>query len=22
LELLTYEHKFDLVGTIEMWWQD
>lgn len=22
LELLTYEHKFDLVGTIEAWWQD
>lgn len=22
LELHTYEHKFDLVGTIEMWWQD
>lgn len=22
LELLTFEHKFDLIGTIEMWWQD
>lgn len=22
LKLLTFEHKFDLIGTIEMWWQD
>lgn len=22
MELLTFEHKFHLIGTIEMWWQD